>query len=209
MESDFTYLITEVSRFIKGEVNQELFDQVFGKDVVTDEKAFREKVAEGIKAQFDVDSDYKFLLDLRAYAENKVGDLTFPDALLKRIMLNNNKDKDQKFVDDNYDASIKELKWHLIKEQLVAANGIKVEDADVKAAARETARMQFAQYGMTNVPDEYLDNYADSLLKDKKNVDNFVDRAIDRKLVIVLKSVVKLNEKTVSMDDFNKMMQEK
>ena len=124
-------------------------------------------------------------------------------------MLNNNKDKDQKFVDDNYDASIKELKWHLIKEQLVAANGIKVEDADVKAAARETARMQFAQYGMTNVPDEYLDNYADSLLKDKKNVDNFVDRAIDRKLVIALKSVVKLNEKTVSMDDFNKMMQEK
>ena len=209
MEADFTYLITEVSRFIKGEVNQELFDQVFGKDVVTDEKAFREKVAEGIKAQFDVDSDYKFLLDLRAYAENKVGDLTFPDALLKRIMLNNNKDKDQKFVDDNYDASIKELKWHLIKEQLVTANGIKVEDADVKAAARETARMQFAQYGMTNVPDEYLDNYADSLLKDKKNVDNFVDRAIDRKLVVALKSVVKLNEKTVSMDDFNKMMQEK
>ena len=91
----------------------------------------------------------------------------------------------------------------------MAANGIKVEDADVKAAARETARMQFAQYGMTNVPDEYLDNYADSLLKDKKNVDNFVDRAIDRKLVIALKSVVKLNEKTVSMDDFNKMMQEK
>lgn len=208
MESDFTFHVTEISRFVKGEVNQELFDQIFGKDVVTDEKAFREKVAEGLKAQFAVDSDYKFLLDLRAYAEGKVGDLTFPDALLKRIMLNNNKDKDQKFVDDNYDASIKELKWHLIKEQLVVANGIKVEDADIKAAARETARMQFAQYGMSNVPDEYLDNYAESLLKEKKNVDNFVDRAIDRKLVVALKSVVKLNEKTVSMDDFNKMMQE-
>lgn len=209
MTSDFTYLVTEISRFAKAEVNQELFDQVFGKDEVKDEAAFRQKIADGIKAQLTTDTDYKFLLDVRAYLEGKVGELQFPDALLKRIMLNNNKDKGEKFVEDNYENSIKELKWHLIKEQLVAANSIKVDDADVKQVAKETARVQFAQYGMANVPDEYLEQYADNMLKDRKNIDSLVDRAIDVKLIAALKGVVKLNEKTVSLDDFNKMMQEK
>ncbi len=206
MTSDFMYLVTEVSRFVKGEVNQQLFDSVFGEGNVKDEAEFRQKIADGIKAQLNSEADYKFLLDVRAYAENKVGAVQYPDELMKRIMLNNNKDKDAKFVDDNYEGSIKELTWHLIKEQLVAANNIKIEDADVKAVARDMARMQFAQYGMNNVPDEYLDNYAESMLKDRKNVDSLVDRAVDVKLIAALKNVVKLNAKTMSLEDFNKMM---
>ena len=93
-------------------------------------------------------------------------------------------------------------------EQLVAARDIKIEDADVLDAAKETARTQFAQYGMNNVPDEYVENYAKEILKKKENVDGLVDRAIDRKLVVALKDSVKLNEKEISLDDFNKMMQE-
>lgn len=209
LTADFTYQVTEISRFVKAEVNQELFDQMFGKDEVKDEKAFREKIAEGIKAQLANDSDYKFIIDVRKYAEDKVGELQFPDTLLKKVMLNNNKDKDQKFVDDNYEASIKELKWHLIKEQLVAANGIKIEDNDIKEVAKQVTRVQFAQYGMNNVPDEYIEQYAGEMLKDKKQVDRLVDRAIDVKLTAALKNTVKLNEKSVSLDDFNKMFQEK
>lgn len=207
MTSDFTYQITEISRFTKAELNQELFDQVYGEGAVADEKAFREKIAEGIKLQLQGDQDYKFLVDVRAYAENKVGELQFPTDLLKKIMLNNNKDKGEKFVDDNFDASIKELKWHLIKEQLVAATAIKVEDADVKAVAKLAARAQFAQYGMNNIPEEYLEKYADDMLKDRKNIDSLVDRAVDMKLTAALKGVVKLNEKTVSLDEFNKLFQ--
>ena len=209
IDSDFTYLVTEISRFVKAPVDQALFDAVFGKDEVKSEDEFRGKIAEGIKAQLAADEGYKFLMDVRAYLENKVGELQFPDELLKRIMLSNNKDKGQKFVDDNYEASIKELKWHLIKEQLVAANEIKVDDNDVKAAAREAVRMQFAQYGMTNVEDEYIEKYANEMLKERKNIDNFVDRAVDIKLINALKGVVKLNKKAISLDDFNKMMQEK
>ncbi len=209
IDSDFTYLVTEISRFVKAPVDQALFDAVFGKDEVKSEEEFRGKIAEGIKAQLAADEGYKFLMDVRAYLENKVGELQFPDELLKRIMLSNNKDKGQKFVDDNYEASIKELKWHLIKEQLVAANEIKVDDNDVKAAAREAVRMQFAQYGMTNVEDEYIEKYANEMLKERKNIDNFVDRAVDIKLINALKGVVKLNKKAISLDDFNKMMQEK
>jgi len=124
-------------------------------------------------------------------------------------MLNNNKDKGADFVEKNFEASIKELEWHLIKEQLVRAQGIKVDDADLKNVAKEAARAQFAQYGMSNVPDEYLENYATEMLKKRENVDGIVDRAIDVKLTAALKNVVKLTEKSISLDDFQKMLQEK
>lgn len=208
IKSDFSYQITDIQRYKKHPVDQELFDSLFGKDTVKSEKEFREKIAEGLKEQLAVDADYKFILDVRAYCEKKVGKLEFPDALLKRIMLNNNKDKGEEFVEKNYEQSVKELTWHLIKEQLVAANQIKVDDADVLNAAKETARVQFAQYGMNNVPDEYVENYAKEILKKRENVDGLVDRAVDIKLTDALKKVVKLNEKEISLDDFNKMMSE-
>ena len=206
LESNFSFQITEIQRFVKAELNQELFDQVFGEGTVKSEDEFRAKIAEGLKPQLEANSDYKFMLDVRTYCENKVGELTWPDELLKRIMLLNNKDKGEDFVEKNYAESIKQLKWHLIKELLVKANEIKIEDADVKAAAIEMARMQFAQYGMTNVPDEYVENYANELLKKREAVDNFVERAIDVKLAAALKSTVSLNNKEVTLDEFNEMM---
>ena len=208
---DFTYQITEISRFVKAEINQELFDQTFGEGTVKDEKEFRQKIADQISAQFKSDSDYKFLLDVREHMEKKVGKLEFPEAILKRVMINNNKDRKdvEEFVEKNFEASIKELGWHLIKEQLVAAQGIKVEDDDLKNVAKEAARAQFAQYGMSNVPDEYLENYATEMLKKRENVDGLVDRAVDVKLTAALKNVVKLNEKDITLDDFQKMLQKK
>ena len=205
--SDFTYLVTEIQRFVKAEVNQELFDQVYGEGNVKSEEEFRGKIAEGIKAQLALDSDYRFLLDVRKYCEQKVGDLTFPDAILKRVMLNNNKDKGMEFVEKNYEQSIKELTWHLIKEQLVAAYNIKVEENDILEAAKGAARAQFAQYGMSNVPEEYLENYAKEMMKKEENIQGFVDRSIDQKLIVALKNGVKLNEKSISLDDFNKLME--
>ena len=209
LDSDFSYQINEIRHFQPAEVNQQLFDRVFGEGTVKDEKAFREKIAETIKPQLQGNSDYKFLIDLRAYMEKKVGEVAFPEALLKRVMLQNNKDKDADYVEKNFEGSIKELKWHLIKEQLVAANQIKVEDADVKAVAKDAIRQQFAQYGMSNVPDDVLENYAAEQLKKRENIDGFVDRAVDQKLVETLKTVVKLTKKEVSLEDFNKTMQEK
>jgi trigger factor len=209
LTADFSYQITEIRHFQPADVDQKLFDRVFGEGTVTDEKAFREKIAETIAPQLQQNSDYKFMLDLRQYAENKVGELTFPEALLKRVMMQNNKDKGADFVEKNFEGSIKELKWHLIKQQLVAANNVKVEEADLKAVAKEAIRAQFAQYGMSNVPDDVLENYAAEQLKKRENVDNFVDRAVETKLTEALKNVVKLNQKEVTLEDFNKLMQEK
>jgi len=206
LTSDFSFQVTEIRHFQPAPVDQQLFDRVFGEGTCKDEKEFRQKIADMVSAQLVQNSDYKFMLDMRAYLEKKVGDLQFPEALLKRIMLNNNKDKGADFVEKNFEGSIKELKWHLIKEQIVAATGIKIEDDDLMAAAKEAVRAQFAQYGMQNVPDDVLENYAAEQLKKRENVDNFVDRAVDVKLIDAVKKLVKLNEKAVSLEDFNKMM---
>ena len=206
LDSDFSYQVTEIRHFQPAEVNQQLFDRVFGEGTCKDEKEFRQKISDMLKAQLVQNSDYKFLLDVRAHMEKKVGKLEFPEALLKRVMLNNNKDKGADYVEKNFEGSIRELEWHLIKEQLVAAQEIKVEEADLKVIAKEAVRQQFAQYGMSNVPDDVLENYAAEQLKKRENIDNFVDRAVDMKLTEKLKTVVKLNEKEVTLEEFNKMM---
>ena len=209
LTADFSYQITEIRHFQPAEVNQQLFDRVFGEGTVKDEKAFREKIAETIAPQLQQNSDYKFMLDVRQYVEKKVGELAFPEALLKRVMIQNNKDKGAEYVENNFEGSLKELKWQLIKEQLVKANEVKVEEADLKAIAKDAIRAQFAQYGMSNIPDDVLENYAAEQLKKRENVDNFVDRAVEQKLMAALKNVVKLNQKEVTLDEFNKLMQEK
>ncbi len=208
LESDFSFQLTSISHFQPHKVDQELFDRVFGEGNVSNEQDFRQKIAEGIKGQLVANSDFRFLADVRRYMEQKVGEVQFPEALLKRIMLNNNKDKGEDFVEKNFEGSIRELKWHLIKEKLVEKAAIKVEDDDVKQVAKGAIRQQFAQYGMNNVPDDVLDNYAEEQLKKGENVENFVERAIDIKLMQALKPMVKLNKKEISFDDFNKMMQE-
>ena len=207
MKSNFSYQVEEVTRFVEGELTQEIFDQVCGKDVVKTEEEFRVKIKEVIANLFVADSDYKFLIDVRKMLMEKVGKLEFPDALLKRIMRMNNQDKDEKFVDDNYDKSIEELTWHLIKEQLVKANNIKVEQEDVVNMAKEATRAQFAQYGMMSVPEDLLENYAKEMLKKKESVEGLVNRVVETKLASALKSQVKLNNKTISAEEFNKMFE--
>ena len=149
------------------------------------------------------------MLDIREHLEKKVGKLEFPEALLKRIMINNNKDKGEKYVEENFEGSIQELKWHLIKEQIVAAQKIEVKEEDLKEVAKSAVRSQFAQYGMSNIPEDVVENYATEQLKKRENIDNLVDRAVDLKLTEVLKTVVKLDEKSVTLDEFNKLIERK
>lgn len=206
LDSDFSFQITEIRHFQPAAIDEKLFERVFGEGV-KDEADFRNRISETLKEQLDANSEFKFLGDVRKYAEEKVGELTFPEALLKRVMLNNNKDKGEEFVEKNFQASVNELKWQLIKEQLVKANEIKVDDADLKEIAKAAISQQFAQYGMTNVPDDVLENYAEEQLKKRENVESFVDRAIDVKLAKALKDKVKLNKKEVTFEEFKKLIQ--
>lgn len=205
MKADFSFQVEEITRFKEAEINQDLFDQVLGKDAVKSEEEFRAQVKGALESQFAADSNYKFMIDVRKYLTDKVGPLQFPDALLKRVMKLNNRDKDDKFIEENYPKSIEELTWHLIKEQLVKAYNIKVEQDDVLETAKGVTKMQFAQYGMTNVPEDVLTRYAQDMLKKKEQVDGLVSRCVENKLGAAIKQVVKLNEKSVSLEEFNKL----
>lgn len=206
-KGNFSFQINEIVRMIPAPLDEKLFDQVFEPGTVKNEEEFVAKIKEGIAKQFENDSDYKFLVDVRDYLVKKIGKLEFPDALLKKIMLANNIEKGEAFVSENYDKSIEELTWHLVKEQLVKANDIKVEQADINNMAKEVTRVQFAQYGMMNVPEDILENYAKEMLKKKESVENLVNRAVDSKLSAALKAKATLNEKKISMEEFNKMFE--
>ena len=205
MKSNFSFQVEEITRAVPAAVDQALFDQVFGEGAVSSEEEFRGKIKEGIAAQFAGDSNYKFLLDVRNYMMNKVGKLEFSETLLKKIMLMNNQEKGESFVEENYEKSLEELSWYLVKEQLVEANGIKVEQNDLLEVAKESTRMQFAQYGMNNLPEEMIENYAKEQLKKKENVEGLVNRAVEAKLAAALKSKVTLNNKEVSIEEFNEL----
>ena len=204
---NFSFQIEEITRMIPGDLNQELFDQVLGEGKAHSEEEFRAQIKETIAKQYEADSDYKFLIDVRSYVSGKIGKLQFADELMKRIMLENNKDKGEEFVSEHYEKSLEELTWHLIKEKLVAANGIKIEQADINEMAKEATRAQFAQYGMINVPDELLDNYSKEMLKKRESVEALVNRAVESKLAEALKAQVTLNHKAVSAEEFNKMFE--
>ncbi len=205
-KGEFNFQITEITRFVPGPLDQELFDTVFPGGEVKTEADFRAKVKELIADQFKKDSDYKFLLDVRKHVTKKVGKLEFPEEKLKKILLANT--GDQAKVDAQFEKSIEELTWHLIKEKLVEQNEVKVDDEDVKNMAKEVTRMQFAQYGMLNIPDEYLENSVKEMLKKRETVDNLIDRCIEVKLGVAIKEKVTLKENTVSAEDFNKMFEQ-
>lgn len=203
LTGDFSFQIEEISRYVPAEVNQELFDQIYGEGKVNSEEEFRAAIRATLVEEYSYDSDYKLGLDIRKYLEERVGELAYPEAMMKRIMKLNNPDKE--FTDEEYKQSINELTWHLIKEQLSDQFELKVEQADVLETAKMVARMQFAQYGMQNVPEEALTNYASQMLQDKRQAEGLVSRTVENKIVAKAKEVVKLNSKQVSIEEFNAM----
>ena len=206
-QGDFRFEISEITRFQPAALTQELFDQVLGKDAVKSEEEFRAAIKQSLQDQFKSDSQFKFMLDLRKYLTERVGALEYPEEMLKKIMQLNNQDKDEKFVEDNFEKSKDELTWHLIKEQLSDQFEVKVEQADVMETAKQLTRVQFAQYGMSNVPEQMLNQYAGEMLKNKQQAENLVYRTVENKIATAALALVKLNEKEVSLDDFNKMFQ--
>ena len=203
---EFTFTITEITRFVASELNQTVFDAAFGKDVVTNEADFRAKIAEQFESRFEVESDYKLLMDVRTYLMEKVGKLEYDESILRRIM--DGSKQGETVSEEDFQKSLTELTWHLIKEQLARKFEVKVEDNDVLDVAKAATRDQFAQYGMANVPDDLLENYAKEMLKQEKTREALINRAVDVKLIQAIKGVVTLEEEQVSVEDFNKKVSE-
>ena len=203
---DFTFAITEITRFVASELNQTVFDAAFGKDVVTNEADFRAKISEQFEARFEVESDYKLLMDVRTYLMDKLGKFEYDEAILRRIMEGNK--AGEAVSEEDFQKSLTELTWHLIKEQLAKKFEVKIDDNDVLAVAKDATRDQFAQYGMANVPEDLLENYAKEMLKQEKTREALINRAVDVKLIQGIKGAVTLDEEKVSVEDFNKKVSE-
>ena len=204
---EFTFAISEITRFVASEINQNVFDAAFGKDAVKSEEEFRAKIAEQFEARFEVESDYKLLMDVRDYLMNKVGKLEFNEAILRRIM-DSNQPEGAAVSEEDFQKSLTELRWHLVKEQLAKKFEVKIDDNDVLEVAKGATRDQFAQYGMANVPDDLLENYAKEMLKQEKTREALINRAVDVKLIQSIKAAITLNEEKVSVEDFNKKVSE-
>ena len=204
---EFTFTISEITRFVASEINQNVFDAAFGKDAVKTEEEFRAKIAEQFAGRFEVESDYKLLMDIRTYLMEKVGKLEYNESILRRIM-DMSKAEGETVSEEEFQKSLTELTWHLIKEQLAKKFEIKIDDNDVLGVAKDATRDQFAQYGMANVPEDLLENYAKEMLKQDKTREALINRAVDVKLIQSIKNVITLNEETVSVEDFNKKVSE-
>lgn len=205
--AEFSFSVNEITRYKEADLDQALFDKVFGEGVVTSEADFVAKVKETLQTQLAPDSDYKFLLDARVLLEEKAGNLEFPDAFLKRWLMTTGTDRTAESLEADYPKIIEDLKFHLIKEQLVKENDLKIEEADVRNVAIQAARVQFAQYGMMGMPEDVLANYANEMLKNKETSRNLVDKAMEEKIVACLKSLVTLDEQEMSLDEFRKFFE--
>lgn len=204
---DFSFEIKEITRHKDAEMNQELFDKVFGENVISSEDEFKNKIKEALAEQFAPQSDFKFLTDTRDMLVERAGVLNFAEDLLKRWLLAANEKNTPEQIDADFPQILQDLKYQLIKDTLVKNNGLKVEDADIENFAKRVAKAQFAQYGMLSVPEDVLDNYAKDMLKNKQTLQNIIDRAIEEKLAAWLKEQVELDVKEVSADEFNKLFE--
>jgi len=206
LDADFQFTITEINKFVNAELNQELFDKVFGEGTVTSLEEFKNKIKEDIEKQLINDSDYKFLIDSKEKLVKKAK-ITLPEEFLKRWIIATNKDMTAEQVETDFANYTDEFKWQLIKNKLTEENELKVTEEEVLKFAKKQALMQFQQYGMMDVPEEYLNNYAQQMMQNQDEQRKIYERKIDEKVVEYLKATVKIEEKELTTEEFNKMFE--
>ena len=207
LTGDFSFEIKEITRHKNAELNQELYDKVFGENVVTSEEEFKQKIREALAEQFEPQSDFKFLTDARDVLIQKAGELKFADDILKRWLLVANEKNTAENIEKNYDQIIKDLTFHLIRQKLVSDNDLKSSDEEIEEFATRVAKAQFAQYGMLSVPEDVLSNYAKNMLKNKQTLENILERTAEEKLAKWLREQITTDVKEVSTEEFAKLFE--
>ena len=186
-------------------VDAELFAKVYGPDAPKDEAEFRARVKADIQESLDKDCEYKFGVDAKAAIMNKMEKVEFPVDFLKRWVLETNEKMTAEDLEKDFDKMLDELKWHLAKDQLMKEYKIDVQKEDVEAYAKEVARLQFTQYGLMHIDDQYLTSYAQEMLKQEDQLRGIVERVVENKIYEALKGIVKVEEKKISHEEFGKL----
>ncbi|WP_075590430.1 trigger factor [Labilibacter marinus] len=209
IDGDFQFTVKEITNYVAAEMNQELFDQVLGKDVASTEEEFVAKIKEDLEKTLSFESDYKFSMDAKDKLMNKI-DIALPEAFLKRWILTINHDKEEitpESVEKDLPKYMEDLKWQLIKNEILQKNEIKIEEEDVLEVAKKNAKMQFMQYGLSNIPEEHLISYAQDMMKQEEQRRNMSETAAQEKALAFIKESVKIEDKTVNREEFNNLFE--
>ena len=207
VKGDYKFTIKEITEFIEPELNKELFDKLFGPGVVSTEEEMKTKVKEDLQRNFEMESEYKFAIDAREKLTAKL-DVKLPEEFLKRWLKATDRGEEKmsdEQIDNDMPKFMEDLKWQLIKNEVIRSNELKVEEKDVVDYAKKSARMQFMQYGLTNLPDEHIEGYAMDMLKKEDQGRRMAEAAIQEKVMAFIKEAVKIEDQEVSREDFNKL----
>ena len=204
------YIPEDKEKGVKAEVkpcavDAELFAKVYGADAPKDEAGFRAKIKEDIVKSLAEESKYRFGIDVKEAIMKKMEKVEFPVDFLKRWVLETNEKMTQEELDKDFDKMLEELKWHLAKDQLMKEYKIDVQKEEVEDFAKRIAKMQFMQYGLMNVDDAMLGQYAQEMLKNEDQLRGIVERVVEDKIFAAIKGVAKIEPKTVSQEDFDKL----
>lgn len=205
VEGNFSFEIEKISRTEKRELDQEFFDLAFGEGNVKSVEEFKEKIKENLQAQYKGDTDYQFYKNAKEYyQENNLKEVELDEETLKNWFKTT--EAAEKIEEDEFDSvfaeMIKDLKYQLFFEACVKEHDIQVEEDEVKAYARSSARMQFAQYGINNLQDEILDNYVESMMQKPETVENMRQAVLENKFALWLKDNCDLQVEKVTPEEF-------
>lgn len=207
IDSEFEFVIKDINKWENSEITQELFDKVFGADNVKSIDEFRAKISEQISKNLENESNYRFFIDTKVELIKKA-DIKLPVDFLKRwLIFTNNGKFTKEEIDTDFIKFEDELKWQVIKNQLLKVNNIAVTEEDIKSFAKEVALAQFQQYGMANVEDAQLEYFAASMLKKEEDAKRLYERKTEDKLIQFIKAGVTLKEEAISKEKFDKLFE--
>jgi trigger factor len=207
INSDFQLTVESISLFENAEINQELFDKIYGEGTVTSEDQFVAKINEEISANLNREADYKFRLDAKEKMLSKV-DFKLPVDFLKRWIFASNEGKfTQEQIDEDFPKFERDLQWQLIQNKIIKDNDLKISDEEILEFAKVYARMQFEQYGLFTVPEEHITNFAQESLKREDDRRRLFERKYEDKVLDFIKESVTIDNKNISTEDFDKLLE--
>jgi trigger factor len=206
LEGTFRFTINEISRFFPAELGQELFDKVYGEGVVKSEEEFLKKIEEEITLNLKKESEYKLMMDVKKLALEKT-DIHLPEEFLKRWLLKVNEKTTKEQIETEFDSFRKDLKWQLIRNKVARDNEVKITEEELLNEARNVTRYQFQQYGLYYATDEQITNYAKETLKREDDAKRIADKILEDKVALIMKDLVKLETKSVTVEEFNKLFE--
>jgi trigger factor len=206
IEGNFRFTISEISRFHPAEIGKELFDKIYGENVVNNEEEFAAKIEGEITASLKTESDFKLMQDIKKLTTEKT-DFQLPEDFLKRWLLKVNEKTTAEQIDKEFDSFRSDLKWQLIKNKVAKENEIKITEEELLKEAENITRVQFRQYGLFYATDEQITNYAKETLKREDDAKRIADKILDDKVIGILRDIVKIEDKSVTIEEFNKLFE--